>query len=216
MVSIFTALETFRSVRRPALGGRERIVRQAIPDVKSAASGREAIVSRNNWEGCAARGDHTRIARRKDLWRGHEAIQETANTIIGHTIVVGRLAIHVLRTKSDKCGCVQTIICRVRSLLYSGTRSIWRRVTVIGLLKTVRARTKAIVCRSKSKGDVPGCLRSLRVVIASQAIGIGDATGGRVGREVGDGLGVAVFVGDGLGVAVFVGDGDGDGLGVGD
>src|SRR5258708_12250060 len=98
MVSIFTALETSRLARRPALGGRERIVRQAIPDVKSAASGREAIVSRNNWEGCAARGDHTRIARRKDLWRGHEPIQETANTIIGHTIVVGTLPIHLFST----------------------------------------------------------------------------------------------------------------------
>jgi hypothetical protein len=43
---------------------------------------------------------------------------------------------------------------------------------------------------------------------------VGDETGGRVERDVGDGLGVDVFVGDGDGVDVFVGDGDG--LGVGD
>jgi hypothetical protein len=54
------------------------------------------------------------------------------------------------------------------------------------------------------------------VVALGAAPVVGDETGGRVGRAVGDGLGVAVFVGDGLGVAVSVGDGDGDGLGVGD
>lgn len=86
---------------------------------------------------------------------------------------------HVLRTKPRECGRVQiiisrlkslhiwskTIICWIKSLLYSRARFIWRRVTVIGLLKTVRAWIKAIVHRSKSK----------RVAIASQASGIGHA-----------------------------------------
>lgn len=54
------------------------------------------------------------------------------------------------------------------------------------------------------------------VVALGTAPVVGDETGGRVGRAVGDGLGVAVTVGDGLGVAVTVGDGDGDGDGDGE
>ena len=52
------------------------------------------------------------------------------------------------------------------------------------------------------------------VVALGDAPAVGDETGGRVERGVGDGLGVDVFVGDG--VDVFVGDDEGDGLGVGD
>src|SRR4051794_34979976 len=52
------------------------------------------------------------------------------------------------------------------------------------------------------------------VVALGDAAAVGDETGGRVERGVGDGLGVDVFVGDG--VDVFVDDGEGDGLGVGD
>lgn len=52
------------------------------------------------------------------------------------------------------------------------------------------------------------------VVALGDAPTVGDETGGRVERSVGDGLGVDVFVGDG--VDVFVGDDEGDGLGVGD
>ncbi|MFL5663178.1 MAG: hypothetical protein ACJ8BW_17795 [Ktedonobacteraceae bacterium] len=43
---------------------------------------------------------------------------------------------------------------------------------------------------------------------------VGDETGGRVERDVGDGLGVDVLVGEGDGVVVAVDDDDG--LGVGD
>ncbi|MFL5690778.1 MAG: hypothetical protein ACJ795_03150 [Ktedonobacteraceae bacterium] len=50
--------------------------------------------------------------------------------------------------------------------------------------------------------------------VVGDAPAVGDETGGRVERDVGDGLGVAVFVGEGDGVDVSVGDGDG--LGVGD
>lgn len=108
-------------------------------------------------------------------------------TLRGRGRVVRR-AIHVLRTKPSECGRVRimisrlksllwskTILCRVKFLLHMRDRYIWRRVAVIGLLKTIRAWTKATVCCSKGKDSVPGCLRSLRVVIASQARGIGHA-----------------------------------------
>lgn len=69
----------------------------------------------------------------------------------------------------------KTILCRVKFLLHMRDRYIWRRVAVIGLLKTIRAWTKAIVCCGKGKDSVPGYLRFLRIDIASQARGIGHA-----------------------------------------
>jgi len=72
------------------------------------------------------------------------------------------------------------------------------------------------VCATPVEVPPEAAVGDILVVAFGDAPVVGDETGGRVGREVGDGLGVAVFVGDGLGVAVFVGDGDGDGLGVGD
>jgi hypothetical protein len=72
------------------------------------------------------------------------------------------------------------------------------------------------VCVTPMEVPPEAAVGDILVVALGAAPVVGDETGGRVGREVGDGLGVAVFDGDGLGVAVFVGDGDGDGLGVGD
>lgn len=70
----------------------------------------------------------------------------------------------------------------IKSLLHSRARSIWRRVTVIRLLKTVWAWTKVIVRHSESKSGVPRCLRVLRIAVAPQAIGIGHA-GARPGTS---------------------------------
>jgi hypothetical protein len=54
------------------------------------------------------------------------------------------------------------------------------------------------------------------IVALGDAPAVGDETGGRVERGVGDGLGVDVFVGEGVDVFVDDGEGEGDGLGVGD